>query len=98
MDGVFLAEQHQMYSSFNAIIQQTPWVRCIEEITSKPVLAKRTRTQSIPDTLAPPTNASRFECRDSQILVIYRNILCDVTKYILLSWFFFGEKYDLKRL
>ena len=46
MDSVFLAEQHEMDSSFNAIILQAHWVSGIEEIMSKPEFAKRTQTQS----------------------------------------------------
>ena len=52
------------------------------------------------DTLAPPSNASRLKCRDSQILITHRDRIGGVTKWLLcfrFFWFFFGTS-DLKRL
>ena len=58
-------------------------------------------TDSILYILTPATNASGLQCPDSQILMVYHDIIRDVTKYILVIPFFlvlFSVKSDLKRL
>ena len=55
-------------------------------------------TDSILYILTPATNASGLQCPDSQILMVYHDIIRDVTKYILVIPFFlvlFSVKSDL---